>query len=435
VSGRRVPAAVVVEADGGSRGNPGSAAYGAVLKDAATGEVIAERGERIGVATNNVAEYRGLIAGLEMYAEHTPGAELEVRLDSKLVVEQMSGRWKIKHPDMKPLALRANRLAPPHVRYVWVPRAQNAHADRLANEALDGPEGTVVGSTWGEPLADAPTAPTAPIAPTAPTAPAGHAPVVVEEPDVESPLLPATDPASGTAPAAPESTDTIRPTPPWEQGRPTTFVLIRHGDTDHTAARTFSGRTGTDPGLNEHGRTQVRATAEWLAPLAEEPDLVMLSSPMRRTRESADIVAERLGSAYDTADALVEAGFGTWEGLTYGDVLRQDPHGFTRWLSDPSHPAGGHGDSMQGVSERVREARDLMLLAHASRTVVAVTHLTPIKALVQDVLDLPFEAAFKTEIMPASVTVLTWYPDGRGVVRLLNGLPAPSAYVGPGRVR
>ena len=98
---------MVIEADGGSRGNPGDAAYGAVLMDAATGEVIAERAECIGIATNNVAEYRGLIAGLELYNEHTPEAELEVRMDSKLVVEQMSGNWKIKHPEMKPLALAA----------------------------------------------------------------------------------------------------------------------------------------------------------------------------------------------------------------------------------------------------------------------------------------------------------------------------------------
>ncbi len=400
----------MVEADGGSRGNPGNAAYGAVLKDADTGEVIAERAERIGIATNNVAEYRGLLAGLELYAEHAPGADLEVRLDSKLVVEQMSGRWKIKHPDMKPLALQANRLAPPGTRYVWVPRAHNAHADALANQALDGPEGAVHGSSRGEPLASDP--------------PAQAAAVVAS---------PAAAPATAAGAAA--APDSIRPTPPWEQGRPTTFVLIRHGDTDHTAARTFSGRTGSDPGLNDHGRSQVEATAEWLSPLADESDLVMLSSPMRRARESADIVAPRLGAAYETADALIEAGFGTWEGLTYGDVLREDPQNFTTWLSDPTHPAGGTGDSMQGVADRMREARDLMLLAHASRTVVAVTHLTPIKMLVQGVLDLPFEAAFKTEIMPASVTVLTWYPDGRGVVRLLNGLPVPSAYVGSSRVR
>ena len=129
--------AVQIEADGGSRGNPGPAAYGAVLFDADTREVIAERAESIGVATNNVAEYRGLIAGLELFHEHAPEAELEVRMDSKLVVEQMSGRWKIKHPDMRPLAMQANRLAPPGTTYTWIPRAQNTHADRILNEALD----------------------------------------------------------------------------------------------------------------------------------------------------------------------------------------------------------------------------------------------------------------------------------------------------------
>ena len=104
--------AVVIEADGASRGNPGHAAYGAVLKDADTGEVIAEDGTRIGVASNNVAEYRGLIAGLTLAAERAPDADIEVRMDSKLVVEQMSGNWKIKHPSMLSLAAQANRLAP-----------------------------------------------------------------------------------------------------------------------------------------------------------------------------------------------------------------------------------------------------------------------------------------------------------------------------------
>jgi ribonuclease H / adenosylcobalamin/alpha-ribazole phosphatase len=132
------PAAVVVEADGGSRGNPGPAAYGAVLKDAATGEVLAEDGTAIGVATNNVAEYSGLIAGLRLAAEHAPGASVEVRMDSKLVVEQMSGRWKVKHPSMVPLVREATGLAPAGTTYTWIPRASNAHADRLVNEALDG---------------------------------------------------------------------------------------------------------------------------------------------------------------------------------------------------------------------------------------------------------------------------------------------------------
>ncbi|WP_219669751.1 reverse transcriptase-like protein, partial [Streptomyces bambusae] len=129
---------LVVEADGGSRGNPGPAGYGAVVLDPATGETLAERAEYIGIATNNVAEYRGLIAGLTAVRELAPDAEVTVRMDSKLVVEQMSGRWKIKHPDMKPLAAEAARvLSPARVTYEWMPRERNKHADRLANEAMD----------------------------------------------------------------------------------------------------------------------------------------------------------------------------------------------------------------------------------------------------------------------------------------------------------
>ncbi|MFC9298634.1 reverse transcriptase-like protein, partial [Streptomyces sp. NPDC057010] len=131
-------AGFVVEADGGSRGNPGPAGYGAVVLDPATGETLAERAEYIGVATNNVAEYKGLIAGLKAARELAPDAQVRVRMDSKLVVEQMSGRWKIKHPDMKPLAAEAAKILPAsQVTYEWIPREQNKHADRLANEAMD----------------------------------------------------------------------------------------------------------------------------------------------------------------------------------------------------------------------------------------------------------------------------------------------------------
>lgn len=130
---------LLVEADGGSRGNPGSAGYGAVVRDLATGEVLAEVSESLGRATNNVAEYSGLIAGLRAAAAIAAGADVEVRMDSKLVVEQMSGRWQIKHPGLRPLAAEAAQVARGlgRVSYTWVPRARNAHADRLANEAMD----------------------------------------------------------------------------------------------------------------------------------------------------------------------------------------------------------------------------------------------------------------------------------------------------------
>ncbi|MFD3525380.1 reverse transcriptase-like protein, partial [Streptomyces sp. NPDC058653] len=128
----------VVEADGGSRGNPGPAGYGAVVLDPVTGETLAEAAEYIGVATNNVAEYKGLIAGLKAAKALDPAADVRVRMDSKLVVEQMSGRWKIKHPDMKPLAAEASRIFPSgQVSFEWIPREKNKHADRLANEAMD----------------------------------------------------------------------------------------------------------------------------------------------------------------------------------------------------------------------------------------------------------------------------------------------------------
>ena len=132
--GRRL----IVEADGGSRGNPGIAAGGSVVIDEATGEVLAELGVYVGTATNNVAEYRGMIAGVTRALTIDPDAELRIRLDSRLVVEQMSGRWKIKHPDMADLAAEARRLlAGTAVAFEWIPRAENARADRLANEAMD----------------------------------------------------------------------------------------------------------------------------------------------------------------------------------------------------------------------------------------------------------------------------------------------------------
>jgi ribonuclease H / adenosylcobalamin/alpha-ribazole phosphatase len=137
-AGTRSDHRLIVEADGGARGNPGPAAYGAVVRDAETSKVLAAEGLPIGHATNNVAEYRGLIAGLEMVRELDPGAAVEVRMDSRLVIEQMAGRWKVKHADMKALALRAARLRPATVTWTWVPRELNKAADALVNRALDG---------------------------------------------------------------------------------------------------------------------------------------------------------------------------------------------------------------------------------------------------------------------------------------------------------
>lgn len=126
-----------VNTDGGSRGNPGPAGYGVVVADS-DGALLLEIAEFIGTATNNVAEYSAVVDALETIAAHGGDESVVVRADSKLVVEQLSGRWKIKNPAMQELALRARRALPARrVRFEWVPRAQNSAADKLANEAMD----------------------------------------------------------------------------------------------------------------------------------------------------------------------------------------------------------------------------------------------------------------------------------------------------------
>jgi ribonuclease HI len=129
---------LVIEADGGSRGNPGESGSGSVVIDPDTSEVLAEISLYGGIASNNVAEYKGMIAGVRRAIEIDPDAELLVRLDSKLVVEQMMGRWKIKHPAMAELAAEAREvLTGTPVRFEWIPREINTRADKLANLAMD----------------------------------------------------------------------------------------------------------------------------------------------------------------------------------------------------------------------------------------------------------------------------------------------------------
>lgn len=390
----RVVSRVLIEADGGSRGNPGPAAYGAVLRDADTGAVIAEEGTTIGVASNNVAEYSGLIAGLRLAERYAPDAEIEVRMDSKLVVEQMSGRWKIKHPDMRPLASEATRLAPFGTTYTWVPREQNSHADRLANEALDGKRsGVSVAAEAQEPDS------------------------LIEE--VESPR-----PPDGQPDERPTSIQTQARG--WGGlGETTTVVLVRHGVTPHTTAKRFSGGLASaNPGLSDEGRAQIRAVADWLAPIAERVDAVV-ASPVRRTQESAEILAAALGREIEVEPGFAEMEFGAWDGLTFAEVGERHPDELEAWLGSLDVVPGGEqggGESFRVVQERVLAGLERLLSAHAGRTVVVVSHVTPIKTLVAHAVDAPLEAVFRMELTPASVTVVSYYAD-RPSLRMYNALP------------
>ncbi|MFD7459133.1 MULTISPECIES: bifunctional RNase H/acid phosphatase [unclassified Streptomyces] len=369
----------IVEADGGSRGNPGPAGYGAVVIDAATGETLAEAAEFLGVVTNNVAEYRGLLAGLRAAHRLDPAARVHVRMDSKLVVEQMSGRWKIKHPDMKPLAMEASRIFPPdRVTYEWIPREQNKHADRLANEAMDA---GAASAGPGTPSAAAKT-----------------------DADLRAARTVATPSVGwGSAP---------------DLGAPATFVLLRHGETPLTPQKRFSGSGGSDPSLSDVGRDQAERVAAALARRGTIQAIV--SSPLARTRETAGIVAARLGLEVGVDDGLRETDFGAWEGLTFAEVHERHPDDLAAWLASPDAEPTGGGESFAATATRIAATRDKLVAAYAGRTVLLVSHVTPIKTLIRLALNAPAESLFRMELSAASLSVVAYYADGNPSVRLFN---------------
>ncbi|MFJ6935869.1 bifunctional RNase H/acid phosphatase [Streptomyces sp. NPDC101132] len=449
---------LVVEADGGSRGNPGPAGYGAVVIDPVSGETLAERAEYIGVATNNVAEYKGLIAGLTAVRELAPDASVTVRMDSKLVVEQMSGRWKIKHPDMKPLAAAAARILPgAQVAYEWIPRERNKHADRLANEAMDAGKR---GEQWSPSASSAaldrgaaralavppPSGPPGDAAAGAAAARAALAGGVGSGSGTGSGAGSASGAGSGVrdrgavrdgdaarvvagTPVALDTTAVVEasheakpaPTAGWgapDLGTPATFVLLRHGETALTPQKRFSGSGGTDPELSPAGLRQAEAVAAALA--ARGTIQAIVSSPLKRCRQTAQAVADRLGLDVLVDEGLRETDFGAWEGLTFAEVKERHPEDLEAWLASPKAAPTGGGESFAAVTRRVTAARDRLLSRHQGRTVLLVTHVTPVKTLVRLALGAPPEALFRMELSAASLSAVAYYADGNASLRLLN---------------
>ncbi|WP_326811789.1 bifunctional RNase H/acid phosphatase [Streptomyces scopuliridis] len=406
----------IVEADGGSRGNPGPAGYGAVVLDGRTGEPLAEAAEYIGIATNNVAEYKGLIAGLNAAKALDPAAGIRVRMDSKLVVEQMSGRWKIKHPDMKPLAAEAARIFPAgQVTYEWIPRERNKHADRLANEAMDAGKN---GGQWDPSASTAALDASAARAATT-AAVAGEAvgrAAQTERTEEASSVSASSDSAPSVS--APASSASVGWGSSADLGAPVTFVLLRHGETALTPEKRFSGSGGSDPELSAAGRRQAEAVAASLAARGTIQEIV--SSPLRRCRETAGTVAARLGLDVTVEEGLRETDFGAWEGLTFAEVRERYPDDLSAWLASPDVAPTGGGESFTAVGRRVAAVRDRLLERYRGRTVLVVTHVTPVKTLVRLALGAPPESLFRMELSAASLSAVAYYADGNASVRLLN---------------
>ncbi|MGN6473052.1 MAG: bifunctional RNase H/acid phosphatase [Mycobacteriales bacterium] len=363
---------VIVEADGGSRGNPGPAGYGALVRDAETHEILREVAAGIGVASNNVAEYRGLIAGLEA-AVDLGAKDVEVRMDSKLVVMQMSNAWKVKHPDMQQLAKQAAAVLRqiPHTRFQHIPRELNFEADRLANEAMDD---QAAGREW-RPRAS-----------------------------MESP---------SRAPA--KSRNTLYG---WSAptGPATIATILRHGETPLSVEKRFSGRG--DAALTDRGLAQAQAAASRLMGLGLD---VIVSSPLRRTRQTAEAVAAQVGAEVVVDDDFAETDFGEWEGATFGEIAKRSPEQLRAWVDDPNLAPPG-GESMADTARRVHAARNRTVASYPDKRVLVVTHVTPIKLMLRDALDAPLHTVFRIHIDPASVSMIDWRAAGPSVVRLVNDL-------------
>ncbi len=346
-------------ADGGSRGNPGPAGYGAVVTE--NGKIVAELFDVIGVATNNVAEYNGLLAGLSHIHQLDKEATVEVAMDSKLVVEQMSGRWQIKHADMRDLAKQCRDAHTPSlVTYSWIPRDDNSHADRLANKALDG------GSA--------------------------HKPAAV----IQQNYL----------------TDRLR-----SAEIPTFIYFVRHGETVLTPTRKFSGTGALDPELMQEGLDQAELVAEEAVKLGAE---VLIASPLKRTRQTAEAIARTTGLEIIFDEAWFELSFGSWDGKSIEEVKEEEPDAYQAWLNSTAYAPGG-GESWDQATVRIEEALEKLVAEYPGKKIIVVTHNGVIKTAVRLAIGAPAEAVFHVDAAPCSISSISiWPSDGLRAVRSVN---------------
>jgi broad specificity phosphatase PhoE/ribonuclease HI len=378
-----VPSNLIIEADGGSRGNPGIAGSGACVIDADTGEVVLEISKFIGIATNNVAEYLALVAGLEGAYSLNSEARILVRMDSKLVIEQMAGRWKIKHPDMQQLGARVQKIvAGKPVRWQWIPREENSRADALANKAMDEQGDAVVATTEVGPRAS-----------------------VVE--------FNQTLPSSVRAPGG--VTEPL-----------TTIILVRHGRTHLTESKRISGRGGENPGLSDLGREDAHQVAKALSEIGNSgpwshltPISAIVSSPIKRTLDTAHIISNEVGLGVDVIENLAEISFGDWDGHTNEEVKSKWASNFQDWQGSWT-VAPPNGESLEDFDARVQDARREILEKYSGKTVAVVSHVMPIRGFIRAGMDGGKAGYWRPQISPCSITIIRFWGDQAAEVVTMN---------------
>ena len=197
-------------------------------------------------------------------------------------------------------------------------------------------------------------------------------------------------------------------------GDPTRFQLLRHGQTELSVQRRYSGRG--NPPLTALGVRQAMAAATRLSTMEFA---AVVCSPLARARQTADAVAGLAGVPVVEVPGLIETDFGAWEGLTFAEAAERDPGLHRSWLSDPSVPPPG-GESFDQVSTRIAETRDELLDRYARSTIVVVSHVTPIKTVLRLALDAGPSVLFRLHLDLASLSTAEFYPDGHSSVRLVN---------------
>jgi probable phosphoglycerate mutase len=365
---------LIIEADGGSRGNPGISGAGAVVIDESSGQVIKEISEGVGIATNNVAEYTALVLALEAAFEISPSASVLVRMDSKLVVEQMSGRWKIKHPDMMALGAKVQKLiAGKDVEFVWIPREQNTLADALANKAMD----------------------------------------FSPEPVAQAAEFNLSEPSSIRAP---------RPT----SNVATTLILVRHGRTALTESRKISGGTGENPELSSLGKQDAREVADELSLVGSTGNfgylakpVVVIHSPITRALQTAQVIGSKISLPLVPEGDLAEIGFGDWEGLTNEEVFVGFEQQYSAWRGS-FEVAPPNGESLKDFDARVRRSLEKILKTYPGQTVVVVAHVMPIRALLRIANDSSIAGFWRPNIGPASISIARYFGHEAAEIICMN---------------
>ena len=387
---------VIIEADGGSRGNPGPAGSGAVLIDSETGSVLAEIAMFIGVATNNVAEYRAVLAAVDVANEIVPEAELLVRMDSKLVVEQMSGRWKVKNEGMQDLFQSMQQsIGDRKISFEWIPREQNGKADALANEAMDA-ENSVVRKYVGSPDTSTINVVTS------------SSKVIAADLEYN-----------------PELPSSVR-APRNVSHKLTTIILVRHGRTMLTESHRLSGRGGEDPQLSEAGIQDAQAVADELSKVSHSGPYakvlgptVVVSSPIARTRETAAIIATKLGISVEINNDVAEISFGDWDGHTNQEVAANWPDHFEQWRGDVKIAPPG-GESLEEFDIRVQNGLADILKKYEGQTVIVVSHVMPIRGFLKSALQAGWPAYWRTSVAPCSMSIIRFWGNEAAEITAVN---------------